>query len=1013
MMYDTVNAVSSGLKTNDEVSLAVRFVLGTYGGSCAVAALKEAKPVGTSTPEGAALVWHTLENSDVIRRLTVDPSQGLGQGDIAPRMEKYGANELVEKPLKSPFAILWEQLTNPLVLLLIGAAVISAFLGKFDSVIAIMAIVVINAILGVVQEYRAEQAMAALKRMSAPLVRVRRDGQLLDVESRTLVPGDVVLLEAGSIVPADARLYESANLRVQEASLTGESQPVEKNPGILNEEKAPLGDRHNMVYMGTSVTYGRGTAVVVETGMKTQLGRIAELIQGVDSEKTPLQRRMDELGKVLLYAALAVMGLAVIVGLITGQPFLPLPDEEIAARTAGYQAQFDAGTMSVVEFNSRVASLNETVLLSAVAIAVAVVPEGLPAVVTIALALGAQRMLRRRALIRKLPAVETLGSVTTICSDKTGTLTENKMTVTVVDVAGHNTRMDDLAAGSVSQLISRNGTGKAGADASQAMLLTGSVLCNDAVLQRDPNNPDALNAVGDPTEGALVIAGARYGLMKSQLEQVFVRVGEVPFDSDRKMMTTVHEVDPTTATNETDKYIISLFNAPPGYATGFTKGAVDNLLTVCSHVWVDGAVAPMTPELRTRVEQANNRLAQNGLRVLGMAYRHFETMPAQWTPESAETGLTFVGMVGIIDPPRKEVKDAVAVCKVAGIRAVMITGDHPLTAYAIAKELGIANEGDRVLTGHDLNSMSQKELEDTVENVAVYARVSPENKLNIVQALQTRGHVSAMTGDGVNDAPALKRADIGVAMGITGTAVSKEASDMVILDDNFATIVSAVEEGRTIYDNVRRFVKYLLASNTGELFVLLATQLISGMTIPLTTLQILWMNLITDGIPALALGVERSEKGVMSRKPYAPNESLFGRGLGRHILIVGLLLGGTGLALGYWAWSNNVLAANGNPAWNTMVFIFLTIAQMGHALGLRSHTDSLFSMNFWSNRLLIIAVVVTLLLQLLAIYLPFFNNLFNTNPLTIEQLLICLALSTIVFWGVELEKLLIRRGILK
>ena len=913
--------------------------------------------------------WHTVDTDAVIRRLNVDLANGISEQDATTRLAQYGANELVEKKLKSPWAILWEQITNPLVLLLIFAAVISAFLGKADSVIAISAIVVLNAILGVVQEYRAEQAMAALKKMSAPLVRVRRGGRVSDIESRSVVPGDLVLLEAGSIVPADARLVESANLRVAEAALTGESQPVEKAPGVIADEKAPLGDRSNMVYMGTSVTYGRGTALIVETGMQTELGRIAELIQGVESEKTPLQRRMDELGGVLIRAALVVMGIAVVVGLIAGDSI-------------------------------------QDVLLNAVAIAVAVVPEGLPAVVTIALALGAQRMLRRRALIRKLPAVETLGSVTTICSDKTGTLTENKMTVTVMDVAGSRAKMDEAVAVGMARLIT-DGSG----NSAHAVLLAGDALCNDAALEQV--QPGEWKTIGDPTEGALLVAAANYGLVKPHLERVFPRVGEVPFDSDRKRMTTIHTLEANATLSDSEGYVARLLNLRPLDYVAFTKGAVDTMLDRSTHVWYEGKAVPLTAEWRRRIEDATNDLAQNGLRVLGMGFRHLTELPANINPETVEIDLTFVGMVGIIDPPRKEVKDAVAVAKTAGIRPVMITGDHPLTAYAIARELGIAQEGDQVLTGHDLNQMSQTDLENVVENVAVYARVSPENKLNIVQALQTKGHIAAMTGDGVNDAPALKKSDIGVAMGITGTAVSKEASDMVILDDNFATIVSAVEEGRTIYDNVRRFIKYLLASNTGELIVLLTTQLIAGMTLPLTTLQILWMNLITDGIPALALGVEQAEKGGMKRAPYAPNESLFGRGLGRHIVIVGALLGISGVALGYWAFANNITAANGAPAWNTMVFIFLTIAQMGHALALRSHRESIFTVGLAGNRLLIGAVIVTIVLQLIAIYTPFFNNLFNTNPLTLDQLLICLVLSTVVFWGVELEKLLMRRGILK
>lgn len=932
----------------------------------------------TKSTAPAKAAWHTQEATLILDQLNVEMEIGLSDQDVSERLKQYGANELIERGIKSPWVILREQLTNPLVLLLIFAALVSALLGKADSVIAISAIVVLNAVLGVVQEYRAEQAMAALKKMAAPMVRVRRNGRILEIAALELVPGDIIFVEAGSIVPADARLIESANIRVQEASLTGESQPVDKLPQTLRDEDAPLGDRHNMLFLGTAVTYGRGTAVVVETGMNTQLGRIAELIQTVDSEKTPLQKRMDELGGVLIKTALLVMGIAFAVGLIAGQSL-------------------------------------ENVLLNAVAIAVAVVPEGLPAVVTVALALGAQRMLKRRALIRKLPAVETLGSVTTICSDKTGTLTENRMTVTVMDVAGHTVEIDEVLQGGMPALMSRDGTGAASPNATQLILLADGALCNDAVLEHDADDPNRYTTIGDPTEGALVVAAARFGLLKPHLEQVFPRVGEVPFDSDRKRMTTVHRLadDTYTSLNEAEQYLTGVLNLRNNAYVVFTKGAVDRLLDVSCYVWVDGQVVPMTPDLQRRIENANNSLAQKGLRVLGVTYRILDRLPTSWNEAELENDLIFVGMVGIIDPPRQEVKEAVRICKVAGIRPVMITGDHPLTAYAIARDLGIVNEDGRVLTGHDLNQMTQAELEAQVEHVSVYARVSPEHKLNIVQALQNKGHVTAMTGDGVNDAPALKRSDIGVAMGITGTAVSKEASDVVILDDNFATIVSAVEEGRTIYDNVRRFVKYLLASNTGELIVLLATQLVAGMTIPLTTLQILWMNLITDGIPALALGVEKGEQGAMQRAPYAPNESLFGRGLGRHILLIGSLLGFTGLALGYWAWSNNVTAANGAPAWNTMVFFFLTIAQMGHALGLRSHRESLFSLKFFSNPLLIGAVVTTLLLQLVAIYTPFFNSLFNTNPLTAGQLLLCFALSTVVLWGVEMEKLAIRQGWIK
>jgi Ca2+-transporting ATPase len=822
-----------------------------------------------------------------------------------------------------------------------------------------VAIVILNAVLGLVQEYRAEKAMAALKQMAAPLVKVRRGGQNVDIPSREVVPGDVIVLEAGNIIAADARVLEVNSLQVQEASLTGESYPVEKTTQAFSSADMPLGDRKNMLYMGTSVTHGRGLAVVVNTGMRSELGRIATLIQSAADEDTPLQIRMAELGRVLLVVAFAVMILAGVVGTID-------------------QAE------------------PEDILLSAVAISVAVVPEGLLAVVTISLALGAQRMLARRALIRKLPAVETLGSVTVICSDKTGTLTQNRMTVKIIDTAGarHN-------------LFGIDPDHRP--DTTQSLLMTTGALCNDASLRHEAGKAEAL-MIGDPTEGALLVMSEKFGLYKDQLEAQLPRVGEVPFSSERKRMTTVHQLPARGAAPELD-YLHDLAQGAPYIA--FSKGGVDNLLEVCEYVWEDGQVHPLTADWRERIEKVNNELATEGLRVLGLAYHPVEgAQGAKW--DHAEAQEVFIGLVGIIDPPRPEVREAVRICKAAGIRPVMITGDHPLTAKSIARDLGIIeSDTAKVLTGYELAKMSDDQIDASVKDTSVYARVSPEHKLKIVRGMQRHNNIAAMTGDGVNDAPALKQSNIGVAMGITGTDVSKEASDMVILDDNFATIVSAVEEGRTIYDNVRRFVKYLLASNTGELMVLLVTQLIAGMTIPLTTLQILWMNLITDGIPALALGVEKAEAGAMKRAPYAPNESIFGRGLARHILIIGSIMGASGVALGYWAYSTEQMATNGEVAWNTMVFFFLTIAQMGHALALRSHRESLFTVGVFGNPYIWGAVIFTVGIQLLAIYLPFFNNIFNTNPLTLEQLLICTAASTVVFLGAEGEKLLMRMGVLK
>lgn len=898
--------------------------------------------------------FYQQSSQQVAEKLQVDIETGLTDSQVNQRLTQFGRNEITEKGTTSIWSLLYAQLADPLVIILLIAAGLSAVLGKIPEFVAISAIVVLNAMLGVFQEYRAEQAIAALKKMSQPTVRVRRNGQDTDIDAAEIVPGDVILLETGNVIPADARILVAHNLRVQEASLTGESYAVDKIEHALEGDDLSPGDRKNMLYMGTNVALGRGEALVTGTGMQTEIGKIADLLQNVDSGKSPLQKRMQELGRILFYAAFVVMGIAILIGFIT-------------AATGTFQLQI--------------------VLLNAVAIAVAVVPEGLPAVVTISLALGAQRMLNRRALIRRLPAVETLGSVTVIASDKTGTLTENKMTVKVLDMAGNT--LDTTTA------IQSNTIEEKPQDPQQQLLLVASALANDSQFVDG-------KLVGDPTEGAMLAAAEHYSLERSLLEQTYPRVAEVPFSSERKRMTTIHRSDGKTLgllDDEIQPYI------------AFTKGAPDGLLDICNYVYAGGQVHPLDEQWFSRIEISNNKLAGEGLRVLGVAFRPLDSYDPQDT-ESLEQDMIFVGLVGMIDPPRPEVVSAVATCRQAGIRPVMITGDHPMTALAIAKEIGIAGEGAEVMTGRDLAHINDEELRQRVDSVSVYARVAPEHKLRIVQALRDNGHVVAMTGDGVNDAPALKQADIGVAMGITGTDVSKEASDMVITDDNFATIVKAAEEGRAIYDNVRRFVKYLLASNTGELFVLLTTQLVAGMTIPLTTLQILWMNLITDGIPALALGVENAEDDAMKRAPYAPDESILGRGLGRHILLIGSTLGLMALGLAVWAFQNNILAANGAPAWNTMVFMTLTLAQMGHALGLRSHTKSLFSMNPFSNRILMGAIVSTFVLQLLAIYTPFFNNLFGTNPLTLWQLGLCLALSTVVFIVVEIEKLLMRRGIL-
>ncbi|MBI3158331.1 MAG: cation-translocating P-type ATPase [Chloroflexi bacterium] len=923
--------------------------------------ISENTTIESLTPSPAATLWHTQTTQQALDAQRVQPDQGLTQTEAEIRRAEFGPNQLVDYGVKSPWAILFDQFKDTMVLVLIAAAIISAFLSDWKDAVVILAIVILNAVIGFVQEVRAEQAMAALRQMAAPHVKVRRDGHLYELDAHDLVPGDIILLEAGSAIPADARLLETANLRVEEASLTGESEPVGKVADALPEPELPLGDRLNMLYLGTVVTYGRGSAVVVETGMRTQLGRIAEMIQQVGDEKTPLQRRMAELGRTLALAALVIVAVVFALGLLRGE---------------------DPAEM----------------FLTAIAMAVAAVPEGLPAVVAIALALGAQRMLRRQALIRKLPAVETLGSVTIIASDKTGTLTENKMRVRVIDVAGHTLDVTDA------QHVQPQQPGAAWEALPPAtlLMLAGSALASDAVLETVGEREDTYRTVGDPTEGALLMAAARYGLHKPDLEASLPRAAEVPFTSERKRMTTIHALETGRAPDGWPAALNTALGELRGDQIAFTKGAVDGLLEITSHIFVEGRLQPLDSEWRARIERANNAMAQDGLRVLGVACRRLEALPAQPDEDSIERDLTFIGLVGMIDPPRPEVKAAVETCKTAGIRPLMITGDHPLTAQRIAEDLGIAGRG-QALTGRDLSQMSDADLEAALDEVSVFARVSPEHKLRIVEALQRKGHIVAMTGDGVNDAPALRRADIGVAMGITGTDVSKEAADMVLLDDNFATIVNAVKEGRTIYDNVRKFIKYTMTSNAGEIYVMLFAPFL-GMPLPLTALQILWINLVTDGLPGLALSVEPSEPDTMRRSPHPPGESIFARRMGRHILWVGLLMGLVSLGVGYFAW------AAGNPLWSTMAFTTLTLAQMGHALAIRSDRVSLFRQGLFSNKALLGAVALTFLLQLAVIYWPPLQSVFATGALPVGDLLISLAASAVVFLGVEVEKWLLRRA---
>jgi Ca2+-transporting ATPase len=942
-----------------------------------------------------------LDKDVVLQRLAADPAHGLSENEAASRLQRYGENALIEKGVESPFKILLEQLTDPLVLILIGAALVSAVLGEFKSVIAITLIVIANAALGVSQEYRAEKAIAALQKMSAPIVRVRRSGREIDLAPNLLVPGDIVLLEAGSIIPADGRVIESHNMSVQEASLTGESEPIEKSTGPMVNPNITIGDRVNMVYMGTSVTYGRGVAVITSTGQKTELGHIATLIQDVETEQTPLQRRMAELSKALFYLSIGIVAIGTLLGLMNG------------------------------------GALQE-VFLNGVAMAVAVVPEGLPAVVTIALALGAQRMLRRNALIRKLPAVETLGSVTTICSDKTGTLTQNKMTARRVYYIAGRDFLDERTDAAPYAFIAEV----------EAAVVIAAALCNDA--QR---NGDGL--LGDPTETALVELAEKFGLTKAELESMMPRVAEVPFSSERKRMTTIHEVVRVpfiSVERDGELQKVPLFRAPAPRYVAFMKGAVDSMLDVSTTTRVQNAVRSLdeteshpvfNPDgarsFRERILKQDAETAEKGLRDLGFGMKILDELPVKSDVDHVEHGFTFLGRVAMIDPPRQEVKEAVRRCNTAGIRPVMITGDHPATAFAIAKELGIIHDASyseakthgHVYTGREITLMSDAELSEAVLNASVFARVSPEHKLNIVQALQQQHHIVAMTGDGVNDAPALKKADIGVAMGITGTAVSKEASAMVLLDDNFATIVAAAEEGRTIYNNVRKFIKYILGSNIGEVGVLFLTQLMR-LPLPVNTLQILWMNLVTDGLPALALSVEKGETDSMNRPPYDPRDSVFSRGLGSYLVRAGILIGIMGLsvvlmfpvlrvdgsAVTFGTEVINRLQGQPLPAaatefgmllWSTMVFTTLVFAQMGHALAIRSERFPIWKIGYGSNMAVIGAIALTVALQIALLYVPFLRDFFGTVALPPVGFLICVILAVVTYFGVEADKWVYRR----
>ncbi|MBW7469341.1 Ca2+-transporting ATPase [Pontibacter aydingkolensis] len=881
--------------------------------------------------------WHTIPKENVLAELNTKP-EGLPDSDAEARLLEHGPNRLEEKRQKSPLKMLLQQFTETMVVILIVAALLSLFLGKTTEAVAILIIVLLFGFLGFTQEYRADRAMAALNRMVVPKVRVRRAGKVKEISATELVPGDIVELEAGNVVPADLRVLDSFNLKIQEAALTGESEPIDKTDKPVAQANAPLGDRKDMAYMGTVVTYGRGVGITVATGMGTELGKIADMIGSVESGKTPLQEKLDRLGKMLALFGAGAAALIFVVGVLSGETVADM-------------------------------------FLTAVSVAVAVVPEGLPAVVTITLALGSQRMLRRNALIRKLPAVETLGSVTMICSDKTGTLTQNKMTVTVVELPGQTVEIppapklviDDAAANSLD------------------FALAVSVLCNDATLERGAD-PDTEHVIGDPTETSLLIAGAKRGITKEILYKALPRVNEVPFDSTRKRMSTIHKLDGDLPdyfqTFQEDSFLLCC------------KGAPDSLLSVSDYVWVNGEQVPLDINWKERILNANSNLAKNGMRVLGLAFRMLSVSSGD---VDVERELVFVGLAGIIDPPRQEVKAAVELCRRAGISPIMITGDHPLTAAAIGRELHFSDQSEAV-TGERLQKADDQELADLASKTSVYARVSPEDKLRIVNALQLKGEIVAMTGDGVNDAPALRKADIGVAMGITGTDVAKEAADMVLLDDNFTTIVAAVEEGRVIFDNLLRFIKFSLAGNLGKVIVMLLAPLF-GMVIALQPLQLLWLNLLTDGLLGLGLGTEPAEKDTMSRPPRNPSEGALRKQDFPQLAIVGGTIAAVSLGLAIYYY--NPL----NPedmTWQTMIFATIGFSQVFQALALRSSGHSAFAVK--TNPLMAIVAVSAIALQLLVIYLPELKGFFQLVPLSAKDLLISIAAGALVFVIVKVEK---------
>ncbi|CAG7603972.1 Calcium-transporting ATPase [Paenibacillus solanacearum] len=875
--------------------------------------------------------WYQMTAEEILEQTGTNPAGGLTAEEARERLAAHGANELADGEGVSPLALFLNQFKDFMVLVLVGATLVSGLLGEYLDAVTIMAIIIMNGILGFVQEFRAERSLRALKELSAPLAKVLRGGALEQVPAKELVAGDVVLLESGDRIPADLRFLEAFGTYVEESALTGESVPVAKHTEALTSGEVPLGDQRNLGFMGTMITRGTAKGVVIRTGMDTEMGKIADLIQNTDAMETPLQHRLEQLGKILIIVALALTVLVVVAGILHGQePY--------------------------------------GMFLAGVSLAVAAIPEGLPAIVTIALALGVQRMIQRKAIVRKLPSVETLGCASVICSDKTGTLTQNKMTVTHLWIGGDVLEVTGDGYDPHGEIMKNGKPMDVRKNQMLRKLMQVSVLCNNAVLheqrgeakkKKGEEAPPVWNIKGDPTEGALVVLSAKAGVTQQTLDGLYRRVTEMPFDSERKRMSVVVEHQ--------------------GGRMVCTKGAPDVLLSQCAYVLWDDKVIPFTPTLKQKVLAANEGMAKNALRVLGLAYRDMKPSERCEQEEEVETHLIFIGLTGMIDPPRREVREAIVKCRRAGIKTVMITGDHQTTAEAIARQLGILPTDGLALNGQQLSSLSDEELDKHVDNVYVYARVSPEHKLRIVKSLQRQGHVVAMTGDGVNDAPAIKAADIGIAMGISGTDVSKEASALVLSNDNFATIVSAIEEGRGIYENIRKFIRYLLASNVGEILTMFLAMM-AGLPLPLVPIQILWVNLVTDGLPAMALGVDQAEKDLMQQKPRPAKENIFARRLGWKIVSRGILIGLCTLAAFYITLKQGQDGPDALIKAQTVAFVTLVMAQLIHVFDCRS-SRSIFHRNPLQNIWLVLATISSLLLMLPVLYVDALRPIFKTVPL--------------------------------